>query len=494
MKTRLPPALAALTMLSAALAAAPTKLNVLFIVSDDLKPELGCYGSPVVKSPNIDRLAARGTLFERAYVQQAVCSPSRSSLLTGRRPDTTQVYDLVTHFRTAIPDVVTLPQHFKNHGYLTQSFGKIYHPQFDDEPSWTIQNTFKHAPRYSPAGQKILAQRKAEAKPGKKIAGLPWEAPDLPDEAMTDGSVAAVAVKRLAELAKGDQPFFLAVGFLTPHLPFAVPKKYWDLYRPEDIKLPPNLNQPVENGVQYSGTDWGELRKYAGMPAKGPLTDEQARSMIHGYYASVSHVDAQIGKLLDALERNGLAENTIVVVWGDHGWHLGDHGQWTKHTNFEQATRAPLIFAVPGQKAAGRKTKALVEFIDVYPTLAQLCGLPVPAGVEGTSLVPLIEAPARAWKPAAFSQYLRTGGIMGYSIRTDRYRYTEWLGPEADLLADELYDHQTDTPEDHNVAGRPENAALVKELRAQIEAVLQVSRVHRSPDLGKKKADGSSVD
>lgn len=486
-------ALAAVALWPVVMTAAESKLNVLFIVSDDLKPDLGCYGNTFVKSPNIDRLAARGVLFERAYVQQAVCSPSRSSLLTGRRPDTTQVYDLVTHFRTAIPDVVTLPQYFKANGYLTQSFGKIYHPEYDDEPSWTVQNTFKHAPRYSPAGQVILAQRKKEVKPGKKTAGLPWEAPDVPDETLTDGSVAAEAVKRLGELAKGEQPFFLAVGFLTPHLPFAVPKKYWDLYRHEDIKVPKNFNQPVKDGVSYSGTDWGELRKYKGMPAQGPLGEEDARMLIHGYYASVSHVDAQIGKLIDAVEQLGLKENTVIILWGDHGWHLGDHGQWTKHTNFEQATHAPLIISVPGTKNAGKKSNALVEFVDVYPTLAEACGLPAPKGVEGTSLAPLLAQPDRAWKPAAFSQFVRPGGVMGYSIRTDRYRYTEWLGPKAETLAQELYDHQVDAPEDINVAARAENKDLVKRLHDQIEQALHVSTIKRDPSAPKKKT-GETVD
>ncbi|WP_068770069.1 sulfatase [Termitidicoccus mucosus] len=472
--------------------AGPQNLNVLFIVSDDLKPVLGCYGDPVVRTPNIDRLAERGLVFQRAYAQQAVCSPSRTSLLTGRRPDTTKVYDLVTHFREAIPDVVTLPQYFKQHGYTTQSLGKIFHPGYDDPQSWTIQNTFKAAARYSPPAREILAKRLAENKPGAKIAGLPWESPDVPDNSLTDGSVATEAVKTLGSLAQArrqnDQPFFLAVGFLVPHLPFSAPKKYWDIYCPEDVRLPENYRRPTAGETPYSRTTWSELRKYAGIPATGPLTDEQARSMIHGYYACVSYLDAQIGRLLDALEQQGLAENTIVVLWGDHGWHLGDHGQWTKHTNFEQATHAPLIISAPGAKTAGQKTRALVEFVDVYPTLAELCGLPAPAGAEGKSLVPLIESPARKWAPAAFSQYLRSGGIMGYSIRTDRHRYTEWLGPNAETLARELYDHETDATEDYNIAGRAEHAALVQQLHAQLEAVLHISTIKRDPTLGTSKA------
>ena len=478
----------------------PSRPNVLFIASDDLKPLLGCYGDPIARTPNIDRLAARGIVFQRAYCQQAVCSPTRTSLLTSRRPDNTKVYDLVTHFRDTIPDAVTLPQYFKQHGYTTQSYGKIFHGNLDDPRSWTIQKTFKAASRYGP---NTTPPPKGVNNRGKAKGGLPWEAPDVPDAMLTDGSVAREAAKTLAALGKdsreNNKPFFLAVGFLVPHLPFVAPKKYWDLFRDEDIRLPRNYRTQVTNVTPYSGTTWGELRNYIGIPAEGPLSDAQARSMIHGYYACVSYLDAQIGLLLDTLERENLARNTVIILWGDHGWHLGDHGQWTKHTNFEQAAHVPLIISAPAAaKTAGRKTRALVEFLDIYPTLAQLCALPPPPEVEGTSLVPLIEDPEREWNRAAYSQYPRSGGVMGYSMRTDRYRYTAWYGPRGTLAAQELYDHQTDDDEDHNIAGAPEHAALVKQMREHLETKFPAAtkprgaRSEAGAAKGKKQGKGSS--
>ena len=490
---------AALVLAAGPVSGQAKKYNVLFIAVDDLKPILGCYGSAVVKSPNIDALAAKGLVFNRAYCQQAVCSPSRTSLMTGRRPDSTQVWDLVTHFRNAgLPDVVTLAQHFKNNGYHTEAMSKIYHPGYDDPPSWSEPTWMPRQPGgvewHDPESVKRLRERRAaaagdeapKAKKGKKgkavsrdVRGPAWEAYDAPDDDYLDGSTANHAVETLQQRAKEkDKPFFVAVGFLKPHLPFVSPKKYWDLYKESDIKLADNP-QPPKDVPPMAMTTWGELRAYEFIPKEGPLSDEQARKMVHGYYAAVSFLDAQVGKVLGELDRLGLRENTIVILWGDHGWHLGDHGQWCKHTNFEEATHAPLIISVPGQKTAGSKSDALVEFVDIYPSLAELCGLPPPQGAEGVSFVPVIEQPSRSWKPAALSQYPRAGGVMGYTMRTDKYRYTEWVrGPrdgrkveagwptkwEQEVVGRELYDHEKDPEENVNLAGQEGMKGQVDEL------------------------------
>lgn len=445
----------------------PDRLNVLFIAVDDLRPTLGCAGDPVVKSPNLDALAARGMYFNRAYCQQAVCSPSRSSLLTGRRPDSTKVYDLVTHFRTALPDVVTLPQLFKQNGYQVQSFGKIFHPGADDPPSWTAPHRESKVPGFGPEGLALLRKLIEEAPAGGKdrVRGLPWEAPDVADDALTDGATATMSLEAME--AVKDKPFFLAVGFLKPHLPFVAPKKYWDLYAEASFKLASNP-APPRDAPTYAATTWGELRAYHGIPPTGPLPDDQARKLIHGYHASISYMDAQVGRLLQGLDRLGLREKTVVVLWGDHGWQLGEHGFWCKHTNYEVATRAPLIVSAPGMKAAGKTCDALVEFVDVYPFLAERCGLTPPPGLEGTSFGPLLDRPDAPWKKGALSQYPRGipghGKAMGYALRTPRYRLVEWRA--KDYVEHELYDLETDPGENVNLAKKPEHADRVRELSA----------------------------
>jgi arylsulfatase A-like enzyme len=456
---------------------AAEKMNVLFVAVDDLRTELGCYGVQEVKSPNIDRLAARGTLFERAYCQQAVCSPSRTSLLTGCRPDTTKVYDLETHFRTNLPDVVTLPQHFKASGYFTRSVGKIFHGGLDDARSWSEPPAKAGRPMYLLPENQALVARKAEAVKGKTfktpsarynaMAGPAWECADVPDNAYSDGAIADAAIEMLR--AAKDKPFFLAVGFLKPHLPFIAPKKYWDLYKREAIPQAPNPFPP-KDATRFTLADWGEMRAYDDIPRVGPVTEEQARTLKHGYYACVSYMDAQLGRVLDELERLGLSERTVVVLWGDHGWKLGEHGAWCKHSNLENDTRAPLICRAPGQKAAGGRSRALVEFVDIYPSLCALAGVPQPTHLEGTSFGPLLDAPDRPWKPGAFSQYPR-GKVMGYSLRTERYRFTRWvMRADGSEQARELYDHQSDPQENQNIAERPENRALVEALTRQLEA------------------------
>ncbi|MEX2173377.1 MAG: sulfatase [Pirellulaceae bacterium] len=458
--------------------------NVLFIAVDDLRPDLGCYGHPEAKTPHIDALASRGMVFRRAYCQQAVCSPTRTSLLTGLRPDSTKVYDLETHFRDTIPNVVTLPQYFKSNGYHSAGMGKIYHGGLDDAKSWS-------EPHQNPGGagyvlaenkQRIAAgkaQGKAAGKKGKALnragRGAAFEMADVPDNAYADGSLAEMAVAKLGELKAKQQPFFLAVGFVKPHLPFNAPKKYFDLYDPVALRLAANPQRP-KDAPPFAITDFGELRSYHGIPKEGPLDEPLARQLVHAYRAATSFTDANVGRLLAELDRLGLRENTIVILWGDHGWKLGEHGGWCKHTNVENDTRSPLILAAPAKMAATQPAYCdrLVEFVDIYPTLCDLAGLPLPKHLQGTSMQPLLGNPALPWKSAAFSQYPRMHAgrrLMGYALRTDRYRYVEWQDRKSKaIVAQELYDHQTDPAENENVAVRAANKDLLAKLSAQLAA------------------------
>jgi iduronate 2-sulfatase len=467
-------------------AQAAERPNVLFIAIDDLKPELGCYGRAHIHSPNIDRLAASGFRFERAYCQVAVCGATRTSLLTGLRPDRTGVYDNVLQFRKTVPDVITLPQHFKQQGYHVEGMGKIFHN--DDPASWSMPLGWPETPHLTwrrPENVELIrrkreafARRCAELKArGKRIPpglerqttrGPAYEAGDVPDNAYFDGDLCEMALAALKRNAAGEQPFFLAVGFIKPHLPFVAPKRYWDLYDPADIKLADNPFKP-RGAPDMAMHTFGELRTYHGIPDSGPVDDALARKLIHGYYASVSYTDALVGRLLDELDRLKLHERTVVILWGDHGWHLGDHGLWGKQTNFESATHAPLIVRVPGT-AAGRSSRALVELLDIYPSLCELAGLPLPEHLDGRSFGPLLEDPDRAWKPAALSQYPR-GRAMGRSMRTGRYRLTLWQDHRnrAKVHAVELYDHGTDPAENVNLAADPAHAKMVKELRAKFD-------------------------
>lgn len=459
---------------------AAEKPNVLFIAVDDMRPTFGAYGDGFVKSPNLDRLAAGGVTFTHAYCQQAVCSPSRTSLLTGKRPDATRVWDLVTHFRDNIPQTVTLPQLFKQNGYQSVGMGKIYHGGYDDAASWSIPHRSpKGTTGYAkPANRKIVEASRAKAKErglkGQALQragrGPATESADVSDETYHDGAVAKMAVETLEGFSHGDAPFFLAVGFVKPHLPFVSPKKYWDLYDRSHFSLPENYEVAPKDAPPFAGTNWGELRNYSDIPQNGALDAHKALELIHGYYAALSYTDAQIGKLLDALDRQNLADNTIVVVWGDHGWKLGEHGMWCKHTNYENDARVPLIVRAPGKKA-GVTSGGLVEFVDVYPTLADLAGLEAPSDLEGASFAPLLDNPDLPWKAAAFSQYPRSHEgqqLMGYSMTDGRYRLTRWVERKkpSQLVAAELYDHKTDPAENVNVATRPEYAKALGELNA----------------------------
>ena len=470
------------------------KPNVLFIAVDDLKPEIGCFGHPEILSPNIDKLAARGMVFMNNSCQQSVCGPSRASIMTGCYPDTTKIYDLKTRMRDMNPDILTLPQYFRQQGYETAGTGKIYDPRCVgpqlDAPSWSIPFVSPGSYAYpDPPGKPVFdyyqdpkikaVYREAQEKGIKGYAKLKkylwdhhaWpvtECEDVPDTAYIDGQVAAEGIKLMEQLKADGKPFFLAVGFKKPHLPFVAPKKYWDLYNPADISLAAFQKMP-KGAPAYAFQDSWELRScYPDIPP-GILPEKMQRRMIHGYYACVSYVDAQIGKVIDKLKELGLEQDTIVVLWGDHGWHLGDHGMWCKHTNYEQAVRAPLIFVVPGQATAGEKSDSPTEFVDVFPTLCQLAGLPVPKSCEGKSLVPVLENPEASVREAAMEQFPRGNDKMGYTLRDKRYRYVKWVkmdyyGGErtGPTVATELYDYEKDPLETVNQARNPEYRQVVE--------------------------------
>ncbi len=468
---------------------AEPRRNVLFIAVDDLRPDLGCYGNARVRTPNIDRLSASGLTFLRSYCQQAVCNPSRTSMLTGKRPDTTRIYDLQTHFRRYLPNAVTLPQQFRRAGYETTAFGKIFHkPQLNDYPSWSIAPWIPERHGWRTAENEAFARsnwrrlresawvsderfyfdpkKRGARQDGATGWGLKsWRAPAVADAELPDGKTAREAAAALERL--GERPFFMAVGFLRPHLPFAAPSKYFDLYPQDTIEESAAPLSP-EGAPAYALHDSAELRGYDDIPRQGAISSRKAKELIRAYRASVSYVDAQVGVLLDALERNGLAENTVVVLWGDHGYHLGDLGLWNKHSNFEAATHTPLIVRAPGLRNVGRKTKALNEAVDIYPSLCDICGIPSPADLEGSSWLPLFENPNQIWKRAAFSQYPReipgVGPGMGYSMRTRRYRYTEWSALGSPYKSAELYDYRDNVHELRNLANLPQHVSLVNGL------------------------------
>ncbi len=510
--------------------------NILFIAIDDLRPELGCYGEKLVKTPNIDRLAQEGLRFTRAYCQEAICGPSRTSLMTGLRPHSCRVVDNATYFRDTTPDVITLPQHFIRNNYESVYIGKVYHANMrDEQKSWNRKPVYPKLDQPRPSGdyqlpenRKIVEQRRKEVKEqygsgqlGALACGPAYECADVPDDAYNDGRNAAAAVATLRELkgpSGSGRPFFMGLGFHKPHLPFVAPKEYWDMYDPNEIPLADNPFAP-KNAPSMGRHSSFELRVRHGIPKAGDIPDDMARTLIHAYLACASYIDAQIGKVLAELDRLGLRDNTIIMVWGDHGWHLGEHGIWGKATNYEIATRVPLIVSVPGMKARGQSSEALVELLDMYPTLCELAGLPVPRHVEGRSFVPLLDDPDREWKNAVFSQFpcpalrewaalplskemrqsffgplieevedrlkaekpgewsrdIYENHLMGYTVRTDRYRLVCWVDDRDRQrpIATELYDHKTDPDENENIAGNQENEQLVKELMHELTRVWQ---------------------
>ncbi|MHC4401755.1 MAG: sulfatase [Planctomycetota bacterium] len=450
---------------AAGIAAADERPNVLFIAVDDLRPELACYGRGAVHSPSIDRLAAGGTVFNRAYCMVPVCGASRASLMTGIRPARNRFVTYSTWAEKDAPKATPLNTHFNKHGYTTVSLGKIFHHAADHAEGWSEQPWVPEAAwmGYLLPESHAAWKRKREKTTQGRALGPPVEAADVADNTYADGKLAERATAELRRLGRADRPFFLAVGFYKPHLPFLAPKRYWDLYDRSKVRLPDNYHRP-EKAPDEAIHNWGELRAYAGVPARGPLPDEMARTLIHGYYACVSYTDAQIGKLLDALERLGLADDTVVVLWGDHGWNLGEHTLWCKHCCFETSMRAPLIVRAPGL-AGGVKTDALTEFIDVYPSLCELAGLPLPEHLEGRSFAPLMRNPDLPWKQAAVGRY-----HGGDTIRTDRFRFTRYTDGQGALRSRMLYDHRIDPDENVNVAEEPENEKTVRQLTADLSA------------------------
>jgi iduronate 2-sulfatase len=433
--------------------------NILFIPIDDLRPQLNCYGHPQMITPHIDRLAAAGTLFERPYCQVPVCGATRASLLTGARPARDRFIEFDTWVDQDLPGARTLPQHFREHGYVTLSDGKVFHHWPDcAERSWSETPWMPpHGPDKSWRNYLLDESRAVAAE--NDGAGPPWECADVPDNAYFDGQTTDRAIADLRRLARVQQPFFLAAGLLKPHLPFNAPQRYWELYDHDQIDLADNPFAP-HGAPPEALHNFGELRQYFHVPREGPIPDDMARMLVHGYYAATSYTDAQVGRLLDALDVLNLRQNTIVVLWGDHGWQLGEHGLWCKHCNFNTSLCAPLIVSAPdmcpGQRAAG-----LVEFLDIYPTLCELCGLPLPEHCAGRSFVPLLDNPGTPGKAAVFSRY-----ITGDSVRTDRYLYTEWTHDDGTVSARMLYDHEADPDENVCLADSPEHVETVRQLSA----------------------------
>ncbi len=508
-----------------------SKPNVLFIAIDDLRPELGSYGSEIAITPNLDALAESGLRFENAYCQQAICSPSRASLMTGARPETIGIIENYTYFRDLNPDIVTLPQHFWANGYETAYSGKIYHGRFtDEEKSWSRRAAEERVgiPKPDlPGGYALLENQEIYHKNQQATKerypkadhyalgrGPAFESADVPDHTYIDGYNTELAIATLKEMAADkDKPFFLGMGFRLPHLDWNAPKRYWDLYERDKIPLS-NQTQNPEKGAAMGLHASFELRVRHGIPKAGDISEELAKTLKHAYLASVSYVDALIGKLITALKESGTYENTVIMVWSDHGWHLGDMGVWGKATNYEIATRVPLIITTPvmPDENRGKSTSALVELVDMYPTLCELADIPLPNHLEGQSFVPLLTNPKQDWKNAVFSQYpnpalrewaanpltaemretyfgpliekvekkiveqqgkkwdrtIFENDLMGYAMRTGRYRLVVWKDrtrPDEPPLFIELFDHETDPGETRNIAAKEE--ALVGELMKQ---------------------------
>ena len=451
-------------------AALPVRPNVLFITTDDLNDNLGCYGHYLVRSPNIDRLAHRGLLFQNAYCQMSLCGPSRMSFMTGYYPGQLNNYTLHTLLRDILPDAVTLPQQFMTNGYRTARVGKIYHYDNpvaigtdgqDDPASWNE--------RFNPRGvDKDIEDRIVRLSgQGKFGAQLSWYAdPEHKDEQHTDGLVALEAERYLEKRASDKEPFFLAVGFFKPHTPFVAPKKYYDLYNPADIKVP-----HVPPGyLETLPAEAVKTIRWAQHPEQFDIPDETARTVIQAYYATISFMDAQVGRVLDTLDRLGLSTNTIVLFSSDNGYHLGEHGHWQKLTLFERSDRVPLIIAAPGMKEAGKTTSAVVELVDFYPTLCELAGLPVPAGLPGRSLAPLLNDRTVPFPGSALTALSKTAT----GIRTERYRYTRW-GAERTADNVELYDLQNDPDEMHNLAHNPEYESILCQQDAALNQRLETA-------------------
>jgi iduronate 2-sulfatase len=458
--------------------------NVLFIFVDDLRTQLGCYGHAQMKTPHIDQLAAEGALFHNAFCNVPVCGASRASLLSGMRGTPTRFVNWFVRLEEDAPGIPSLPLHFKNNGYTTLSLGKVFHHADDCMDSWSSRpwRPDQYPDREWTARGYLDEENQRIAASSENGYASYYEIGKAPAKKYPDEVLAEKAIEQLRELSEQSDPFFLAVGFYKPHLPFNAPEKYWDLYEPSAEMMADNPFRPDDapdeafySLEQLEEPDWPlteedsadvyptkELRWYAGIPAVGYLPDSTAIRMVHGYYASVSFIDDMVGKVLNRLKELGLEENTIVVLIGDHGWHLGEHGLWCKHCNFTNVLRTPLLVKVPWMKAAG-KTDALAEFVDIYPSLCELCGLDLPAHLEGTSLVPTLSDPSHQVQDAVFPRY-----HAGNTVVTRQYAYTEWYDSEKNFRANMLYDHDRDEQENLNLANEPAFQGVVLELREML--------------------------
>jgi uncharacterized sulfatase len=452
------------------------KKNVLLIISDDLNNRLGCYGDALAKSPNIDRLAKKGMTFNRAYCQFPLCNPSRASFMTGRRPDVTKIYENATNFRQNIPDTVTMAELFRRAGYFVMRIGKIYHygvpgqigtSGLDDEKSWEkFINPIGRDKKEEDLLTNYTPKKPAKAGVSTLGAALAWHASESADDAHTDGIGATEAIKALEQ--KRDRPFFLAVGFYRPHVPWIAPKKYYDPFSLDKMKMPVEPAD-IRKGVPAAA--------FAINPPNYGIKDEECRNSIRAYYASVSFMDAQVGRLLDAMDRLNLWEDTIVIFISDHGWLLGEHGCWQKMHLFEESARVPMIIAAPNSKAPGKSCDRVAELIDIYPTVADLCGVKLAHAVDGMSLKKQLDDPTLPFKKGAYTQVTRGApkkdGFMGYSVRTERWRYNEW---DAGKKGVELYDHQNDPKEHKNLANDAKYVKVIEEMRALLHEPRQKDR------------------
>ena len=435
----------------------PPAPNVLFIAVDDLRPELGCYGRELISSPNIDRLAATGTRFDRSYCNIPVCGASRASLMTGLRPARNRFLSYLSRADEEAPGIITLPGLFHANGYHTISNGKIFHHANDDSLSW---DEIWHPVSNSPSWRDYALEENILRDTSDKFRGPPFERAPVSDTIYKDGKVAQKTIRDLRKLKQADQPFFLAAGFFKPHLPFNAPEKYWALYDGR-VSLPEN-NCPPENAPKESLHNFGELRAYAGVPPEGPVTDEFALELIHGYYASVSFTDAQIGKILDELERLELDQNTLVILWGDHGWNLREHGLWCKHCNYETSLHTPLILRVPGVEQV-QASSEIVEYVDIYPTLCELAGLEAPEHLQGKSFKELLFDPEALSDGVAVCQW-----YAGVTTIRDNWFYTEWINDNDSSYARMLYDHYTDPGENYNISEDPAHMEIMEDLSAEM--------------------------
>ncbi|MFT4523103.1 MAG: iduronate 2-sulfatase [Bacteroidia bacterium] len=481
--------------------------NILFISIDDLGPNLGAYGNGHIVSPNIDHFAGAGMTFRSTYCQAAVCAPSRASLMTGLRPDSTRVWHLGDQFRKIHPNIITMPQHFNKNGYHTVCIGKIFHNYMPDSVSWDEPDlrpvqysrpewlkrdgeTF-YVNEETQKAQKIKRDKLVSKRPNYYADGWnngpAWEMEDVHDSLYFDGAQTELAKRTLSRLAKGDQPFFMALGYFRPHLPFAVPKKYWDYYHKDSIPLARNPFVPKLSPVMTMNSMY-ELRGYNGFsnlkhPSVNVMNEDTARILKQGYYASVSYVDALFGQIIQHLKDLNIYNNTIIVLWGDHGWKLGEHNGWCKQSNYNIDIHVPMIICSPNQLNKGKQSFGITELIDMYPSLCELAGIDAPNYLQGTSFVPLIAQPDRSWKKAAYSQFHRRPKVspdgkryMGYSIKTKQYHYVEWyywnneLNEKGNYVTNELYDCLRDPDENLNLAGNIANQETVKKLSKELLA------------------------